>query len=474
MSLLRRVIRPLYHPGRAFITLIFLGLFWIVNNRNINQSSAEFFKSLKQKTLKSAQSEISSLQQDTLKSAQSENSSLQQETLKSAQSEISSLQQETLKSAQSENSSLQQDTLKSAQSENSSLFRLEPPVSLLLFEDNLQKSEVVAGKGTIGNPQNKGKKKENAVARRLRTRREKVLEVCRREKIQQCYLSNVLNFRIYFFHRYDTSVCTIAKSASSTWRAHLRRVNKGPPFNVPIDNDKIRKAFLQRPIEVISKDVNSFSKIITVRHPLSRLVAAFRHKYRNGALMQQHKPVFESKVRKRIAGSQWHERFHQFWLPALFANNMVPPNTHLKVGIKKPIDPSVLYSIKEYERLYRFLKPQITFVQFLKYVLKTYDEGKPDAHWKPYHDNCCPCHFDYDYITKVETLSEDLEYVFKKLGIPANPDTSMNQKRKSVDELYSDFAYYRKVPTTLRRRIYQYLKYDMDLFGYELPKNFLI
>ncbi|XP_068220133.1 carbohydrate sulfotransferase 10-like [Palaemon carinicauda] len=429
MSLLRRVIRPLYHPGPAFITLIFFGLFWIVNNKNINQSVADFFKSLKQETSKSAQSEISSLQQETLKSAQSE---------------------------------------------NSSLFGLEPAVSMLPFEDNHQKYEVVAGKDTIGNPQNKGRKKENAVARRLRTRREKVLEVCRREKIQQCYFNNVLNFRIYFFHRYDTSVCTIAKSASSTWRAHLRRVNKGPPFNVPIDNDKIREAFFQRPIEVISKDVNSSSKIITVRHPLSRLVAAFRHKYRNGDPMQRHKPIIEARVRKRIAGSQWHERFHQFWLPALFANNMVPPNTHIKVGMKKPIDPSVLYSVKEYERLYRFLKPQITFVQFLKYVLTTYRGGNPDAHWKPYHDTCCPCHFDYDYITKVETLSEDLEYVFKKLGIPADPDTSMNQKRKSVDEIYSDFAYYRKVPTTLKRRIYQYLKYDMDLFGYELPKNFLI
>ncbi|XP_068215660.1 carbohydrate sulfotransferase 10-like [Palaemon carinicauda] len=414
MCLLRRVIHPLYHPCRIFIALILLGLFWIVIYGNINKNSADFIKSLQQETLKSAQSEISSL------------------------------------------------------------FGPETPDSVLPINDNLQNPGSVTGKGAIGKPQNKGKKKENVVAWRLRTRKEKVLEVCRRKKIQQCPLEILLNFRMFFFHRYHTSVCTIAKSASSTWRAHLRRVNKKPPFNVPIDKDEIRNAFLQRPIEEILKDVNSSSKIVTVRHPLTRLVSAFRNKYNNGKVMQPHKPHIEAEIRKRIAGSQWHERFHQFWLPALFANNMVPPNTHLNVGMKEPIDPRVLYSIKEYESLYRFLKPRITFVQFLKYVLKTYKEGKPDAHWKPYHVNCCPCDFDYDYITKVETLSEDLEYVFKKLGIPADPDTSMNQERKSVDEIYSYFKYYENVPSTLRKEIYSYLKYDMDLFGYELPKNFLI
>ncbi|XP_068233851.1 carbohydrate sulfotransferase 12-like [Palaemon carinicauda] len=189
--------------------------------------------------------------------------------------------------------------------------------------------------------------------------------------------------------------------------------------------------------------------------------------------MNPHTPRTEARIHKKVAGSYWFERFHQFWLPALFANNMVPANAHIKAGMKSPLDPSVLYSEEEYERLYHVLKPKVTFVHFLKYVLKTFKEGKPDAHWKPYHVNCCPCSFDYDYITKIETLSDDLEYVFKKLGIPANPDVSKNKRRKSVDEIYSYFRYYRGVPSTLKREIYQYLKLDIDLFGYELPKNFL-
>ncbi|XP_064089266.1 uncharacterized protein LOC135203472 [Macrobrachium nipponense] len=312
------------------------------------------------------------------------------------------------------------------------------------------------------------------VAQRLRTRRETVFEACKSKGFQDCHAQSALTHRMYFFHQYNTSVCTVAKVTSSTWRAHLRRVNKGPPFNVSIDQDDTRKAFLERPFGVVVKDVRSSSKIITVRHPLTRLVSAFRNKYNDGKPMRPHRPLYEKKLRKRIAGSAWHERFHQFWLPALFANSLVAPNTHLKIGMKDPIDPRILYSVEEYERLYRVLKPKITFVQFLKFVLKTYQEQKPDAHWRPYYDNCCPCYFNYDYITKVETLSEDLEHIFKKIGIPANPDTSKNQERESVDYTYSDYEYYRNVPLTLKREIYKYLKRDMDLFGYNLPKIFMV
>ncbi|XP_068216956.1 carbohydrate sulfotransferase 14-like isoform X1 [Palaemon carinicauda] len=327
--------------------------------------------------------------------------------------------------------------------------------------------------GVVGSSITEEKKEENAVAYRLRARKEKVLEVCRSKNIP-CQIKTGLERRIFYFHRYNTSVCTLAKSASSTWRTHLRRVNKGPPLKENIRKDKVRAAFLQRPVEAVLSDVKSFSKIITVRHPLTRLVSAFRNVYNNGRLMNQYRHSAEVKEHERRDGMYWHDRFHRFWIPALLANNMVPPDTHLKVGLKAPIDPTVLYSTEVYEKLHHVLKPKVTFVLFLKFALKTYEEGTADDHWKPYYEDCCPCYFDYDYITKVETLSEDLEYVFKKLGIPSNPQISKNQIRKSVDEINAGFEYYRQVPTTLRRQIYQYLQYDMDLFGYELPDSFLI
>ncbi|XP_066984018.1 carbohydrate sulfotransferase 12-like [Macrobrachium rosenbergii] len=452
-------------------TLFYLVCYKTIQQRQIEKSSQDFSRGLHE--------QFSSEFRSVLESGLSENSSSRPSGLESTKGGMfppgKSLRQ-TLRASGDGEGAL--DTPQEEEEEENSIDGAFAPGNSL--RESLTASE--GGEGALDLPQEEEEEvlekeeeveEEDPVAQRLRTRRETLLEVCKSEGFQACHVQSILTYRMYFFHQYNTSVCTVAKSASSTWRAHLRRVNKGPPFNVPIDQDDTRKAFLERPFGAVVKDVKSSSKIITVRHPLTRLVSAFRNKYNDGKPMPPHRSLYEEKVRKRLAGSDWHERFHQFWLPALFANSLVAPDTHVKVGMKDPIDPSVLYSVEEYERLYRVLKPKITFVQFLKFVLKTYKEQKPDAHWKPYYHVCCPCYFDYDYITKVETLSEDLEHIFKKIGIPANPDTSKNQERDSVDSIYSDYKYYRNVPMALKREIYKHLKHDMDLFGYNLPKNFI-
>ncbi|XP_068222181.1 carbohydrate sulfotransferase 9-like [Palaemon carinicauda] len=403
--------------------------------------------------------------------------------------------EDIFKSLQWENSLKVQSPLKSTTIEKSSSFGLLFTNTVLPIEDNLQTPEDFGDGKSIDLHQHERSQDEITVVRRLRKRREKVLEVCRSGNFQHCHMKRPINDATYFFHHYKTSVCTVAKAGSTTWREHIRNVNGGPPRTENIRNDKILKAILRRPLKDMVKYVTSSSKIITVRHPLTRLVSAFRDVYRNG-IMAPHYPSAEAEIRKIEHRTLWPERFHKFWLPALFALNMVPPNTHLEVNIKTPIDPSVLYSTEEYERLYLVLQPSLTFEQFLKFVLKTYEEGNPDSHWSPYHQWCCPCHFDYDYITKVETLSEDLEYVFKKLGIPADHHTAIKRIMKNEDSsnLYLQYftrvfqilrliadpkvgismiLYYQNISTTLRGEIYKYLKPDMDLFGYELPENFL-
>ncbi|XP_066984048.1 carbohydrate sulfotransferase 9-like [Macrobrachium rosenbergii] len=309
---------------------------------------------------------------------------------------------------------------------------------------------------------------------RMERRRNHVQELCTEPRFSWCHIDSVLYNRVGMFYQYNATVCTIAKAGSSTWRAHLRRVNKGPPFNQSMEDDVIWRAFLSQPRETVLENVVASNKIITVRHPLTRLVSAYRNKYEGGKPMPRHRPKFEDRQRKRIAGSYWDDRFYQFWMPALFVNDKVPSDTHLKVGMKDPIDPSVRYSTEEYERLYHFLRPKLSFPQFLRFVVYQHEIGTPDAHWRPYHTTCCPCHFDYHFVTKIETLSEDLAYVFKALGIPADPDTSMNQLRSNVAaSMYKDFQYYREVPPALKKDVYKWIKEDLDLFEYELPKNFL-
>ena len=39
-----------------------------------------------------------------------------------------------------------------------------------------------------------------------------------------------------------------------------------------------------------------------------------------------------------------------------------------------------------------------------------------DEHWAQFSTLCHPCHIDYDYIVKFETMREDAAYVLSKLG----------------------------------------------------------
>ncbi|KAK7079245.1 hypothetical protein SK128_006072 [Halocaridina rubra] len=333
--------------------------------------------------------------------------------------------------------------------------------------------EAIASDITRTNSPGSEGKSLKATESRLTERRERILEICRNKtKWFSCPFHGVLKFNDYFFHDYNVTICSIAKAGSSTWRYHLRRVNNGPPFNIPIYKDAIRNAFLDRPLENVIRDINISSKIITVRHPLTRLVSAYRNKYKDGKMMPANRPRQENIKRKRQSGSYWDDRFYQFWLPALFANNKVPADIHTRIGLKEPLNPKTKYKVWVYEALYPILKPRITFIQFLRYVVKTFEDNNPDAHWRSYYMACCPCHFDYEYITQVETLSEDLEFVFNQLGLPSDPDVSMNQYRKTVEDIYRDYQYYKRVPQSLKREIYRLYKTDMDFFGYNLPKNF--
>nr|XP_027210809.1 uncharacterized protein LOC113804172 [Penaeus vannamei] len=104
---------------------------------------------------------------------------------------------------------------------------------------------------------------ESAVDSRLSERKKKILEMCEGRQFS-CYLNATLTFHMYPFHDYNATVCTIPKAGSSTWRNHLRRVNKGPPMYLPIRADPRREAFLSRPVNASFGAILSTAKIITV------------------------------------------------------------------------------------------------------------------------------------------------------------------------------------------------------------------
>ncbi|XP_064119142.1 carbohydrate sulfotransferase 9-like [Macrobrachium nipponense] len=237
---------------------------------------------------------------------------------------------------------------------------------------------------------------------RLQKRRRWIQSVCRHLHHKEPVEKTARNSFNYFFD-YRAAVCPIPKSGSSTWREHLRIVNRGPHPSVPIFQD-LRLIKIQRqPIKKIMRQLSQTTKIITVRHPLTRLVSLlFRSKFNKGMPLRAYSPKSEEERRKKKAGFSWSDNFYAFWLPALHANNMLPTDFHRDLNLTSPLDPDIRYNTSVYTAIYWRVRPRINFNQFMKLVVSSHKEGKANPHWDTYYNRCSPCRFDYDYVTHIE------------------------------------------------------------------------
>lgn len=61
----------------------------------------------------------------------------------------------------------------------------------------------------------------------------------------------------------------------------------------------------------------------------------------------------------------------------------------------------------------------LTFSEFVKTVLYAEEHGlKRNGHFTPQYEHCDPCHYSYDVIGTLETLSQDTFYLLDRMGKP--------------------------------------------------------
>ncbi|XP_066967122.1 carbohydrate sulfotransferase 14-like [Macrobrachium rosenbergii] len=303
---------------------------------------------------------------------------------------------------------------------------------------------------------------------RLKKRRRWIQSVCRHLHHKEPVEKTARNSFNYFFD-YKAAVCPIPKSGSSTWREHLRIVNRGPHPSVPIFKD-LRLIKIQRqPIKKIMRQLSQTTKIITVRHPLTRLVSCFRSKFNKGMPLRAYSPKSEEERRKKKAGFSWTDNFYAFWLPALHVNNMLPTDFHRDLNLTSPLDPDTRYNTSVYTAIYWRVRPRISFNQFMRLVITSHKEGKANPHWDTYYNRCSPCRFNYDYVTHIETLEDDLKYVFSVLGLPSRPTLDENSSRIRPRKS-RDYRMFTWLPKPMLDDLKELLWPDLQMFGYKWPK----
>ena len=184
----------------------------------------------------------------------------------------------------------------------------------------------------------------------------------------------------------------------------------------------------QELMEVIK--LGNYFTFTIVRHPLDRLISAYRDRILNGCTDQA--------------------KLH---IPAIF---------HLTRSNLLTLGTSVLY-----DKITNCIDMFPTFEEFIRYVIVNPDG---DLHWMPYHQHCSPCQIEYDEIIKLETAVQDEEYVLKQSMMDQYLNLSYHHYRQSNDVQTEDLRskYFSNLICFQFDELTKLYSIDFRLFAYDV------
>lgn len=265
-----------------------------------------------------------------------------------------------------------------------------------------------------------------------RERRERVNEVCRQlglAGINTAVKHSALK-RLFWLMSHRFIMCFNAKVGTSTW-ASLMLERARPDHKVPQMVHVPAYKFLKPPYKRDSPEalqmMKEFGKIMTVRHPFTRIVSAYVDKMTGTEYEKLRRRIVEKyRTATNSSRSPNIPTFQEF---ARYLVDVIPLNPHPKE------------------------------VKFM------------DRHWKPFYLNCAPCNIDYDLILKLETINEDTMYVSQRyhLGIK---EVALKH-HKSSNSTNTTLTFFKTLPQHITQALYQRFRVDFLMFNYSVSPYLL-
>ncbi|KAH0620615.1 hypothetical protein JD844_021267 [Phrynosoma platyrhinos] len=216
--------------------------------------------------------------------------------------------------------------------------------------------------------------------------------------------------------------CEVPKVGCSNWKKILllltlnlsrdtSEVNHGK-----IHTTKLLKRLNSYPPKQQAELLNTYTKVMFTRHPLERLVSAYRDKFLHS------EPYYSITVANEI---------------------------------------------KAFSKRKQNSTKKVTFQEFINYVV-TRNQRYMDTHWQPMFLLCDPCNIHYDILGKLETLDQDVDHVLKRIGAPESfyyPDSKSysSQKRTNKDITLN---YLRELSFDQMQKVKETYETDLSLFNY--------
>ena len=259
-------------------------------------------------------------------------------------------------------------------------------------------------------------------------RRAQVLyDLCAKHNITDMELGSESIYRYLVADDSKKSVyCAISKCATSTWKNALVQMHGGDARSGMAIHDR---GYLEKKGLVFlfkySKEeaeyrMKHYFKYIIARHPFDRLVSAWRNK---------------------LVGESF---FHNQYAPRIRAASRLNRSEEAKLDPDRPIE----------------------FAEFVDYIA----ENNPlyfDRHWLSMYHHCHPCHFRYDFVAKVETLSADLPHLYNSLHVDKDVQLHIMNEHSQDSPHFS--SHYDPVMVSTYKKLRTLYHVDMTLFNYTDP-----
>ena len=243
--------------------------------------------------------------------------------------------------------------------------------------------------------------------------------------------------------KHQAMYCVIPKVACTNWKRAMARLS-GRLNNT--DSEALRlmnvhgEALLNQlglrhlntyPLEEIRMRMDKYYKFMFVRHPLERLLSAYRDKF--------------------TIQNKWTEHFqHKYGRRIIRSLRKDPSKESLAEG------------------------NDVTFSEFVKYVSKKAMSSRAsNPHWTSYYDLCHPCSIKYDFIGKFDTFTVDSTYILSKLSKSdcPQPFPTIMPSGATTRQVMSE--YYKTLSRSDISVLVQAFLPDFVMFGYDLnfPQN---
>lgn len=281
-----------------------------------------------------------------------------------------------------------------------------------------------------------------SIKKRNLLRQQRIEETCRKyEKISQTESTFNWSSRLIVLSNPSLAYCSVPKVGNTNWKRVFMTLLEPKRYNNTrniLFTDAHRyhmrsRWFLSQQkwrLKNLTRTLKSRFKFLFVRHPLQRVLSAYRNK---------------------ILGIGGYD-----------------PNYKRSVGLK--IMQKRGLNAKQALAYYDAQPP--TFPEFVNFVLDQHNfSSSADKHWTPMFDLCNVCEIKYDYIGKFENVEREAKYVLKKLNV--NNRVSYPEKAATgyvIHRLETTDAVFQKYYTQLTPNDYSRLvalfKKDFDAFDY--------